>query len=424
MFSAFTLSIIVFVITYICIILEKWPRTLIALVGGLTMLLLKLVTQEEALGSYIDWNTLGLLTGMMMVVAVVKKTGIFEAAAIWAVKVTKGHSFLLLLFFSFFTAIASAFLDVVTAALLVAPITISLAKFLRINAYPFLIMEILSANIGGTATMVGDPPNVMIGSAVGLTFMDFVQNTGPIAVAMLLIVAPILSIVFHKQLEHEPFSDELLAKLDPKKQIQDWNLFYRAITVMLLTILGFITHHILDFHTATIAMTGAVAMIVVTGETPEEALADVDWNTIFFFLGLFTLVGGIEATGVITWIAHWAVETTAGDLELTASFILWVSALASAFIDNIPFTATMIPIILEMEHMMGIDLDTYWWALSIGACYGGNGTIIGASPNVLIAAIAAQNGYHITFKRYFIMGFPVMLFTVFIAHLYIMFRYF
>lgn len=424
MISDFTLSIIIFVATYMVIIWDRWPRTMVALVGGLSMLLFGLVTQKQALQHFIDFNTLGLLIGMMMIVAVVKKTGMFEAFAIWSVKVTKGRSFLLLLFFSFLTATAGAFLDVVTAALLIAPITISLTKFLRINAYPFLMMEILSANIGGTATMVGDPPNVMIGSAVGLSFMDFVMNTAPLAVSMLLICVPLLSLIFHRQLEHEPFTQELLDKLNPGKQIQDHKLFVRALIVMVCTIIGFVIHNHIGFETATIAITGAVAMIILTGETPEQALSDVDWSTIFFFIGLFTLVGGIEATGVIKWIAHWAVEETAGDLQMTAVFILWVSALASAFVDNIPFTATMIPIILEMERMLNIDLNVYWWALSIGACYGGNGTLIGASPNVLIAALAAQNGYVISFKRYLMIGFPVMIFTIIIAHIYIVMRYF
>ncbi len=404
--------------------LEKWPRTTVALIGGIMMILLGFVTQHQAITHFIDFNTLGLLIGMMIIVAVVKQTGMFEAFAIWSVKVTRGNSALLLLFFTFLTAIAAAFLNAVTAALLVAPITISLTKFLKINAYPFLMMEVLASNIGGTGTMVGDPPNVMIGSAVGLTFMDFVENTGPLAILVLLICVPLLLLIYRKQLKHDPFDQQLLAKLNPKKQIQNWKIFYRALIIMGLTVLGFAVHHAVGLETATIAMTGAVAMIVFTGSSPEEALHKVDWGTIFFFLGLFVLVGGIEATGVINWVAQWAVEQTQGNIKMTAGLILWISALASAFIDNIPFTATMIPLIKQMEVVMGINLDTLWWALSIGACYGGNGTVIGSSPNVIIAALAAQNGYDMSFKRYFMIGFPVMILTIIIGHIYIALRYF
>lgn len=388
------------------------------------MILVGFVTQEMAITRFIDFNTLGLLIGMMMIVAVVKKTGMFEAFAIWAVKLTQGRSLLLMLMFAFLTAISAAFLDVVTAVLLIAPITISLTKFLRLNAYPFLIMEILASNIGGTGTMVGDPPNVMIGSAVGLTFMDFVTNTGPIAMFVLLLCVPTLLLVFRKELKHEPFEKSLLDKLDPKKQIADWRLFHISLTVLVLTVFGFAIHNLIGFETATIALTGAIAMMVFTGETPEEALSGVDWSTIFFFIGLFVLVGGIEATGVIGWVAKWAVEQTQGNIEMTSSLILWISALASAFVDNIPFTATMIPIIKEMENVMGLDPNVLWWSLSIGACYGGNGTIIGSSPGVIIAALAAQNGYDMSFKKYFIVGFPMMLFTVFVGQVYIWLRYF
>ncbi|KGF11168.1 membrane protein [Tissierellia bacterium S5-A11] len=424
MFSAFTLSILIFVTTYAVIMTEKWPRTIVSLVGGMTMILVGFVTQEMAITRFIDFNTLGLLIGMMMIVAVVKKTGMFEAFAIWAVKLTQGRSLLLMLMFAFLTAISAAFLDVVTAVLLIAPITISLTKFLRLNAYPFLIMEILASNIGGTGTMVGDPPNVMIGSAVGLTFMDFVTNTGPIAMFVLLLCVPTLLLIFRKELKHEPFEKSLLDKLDPKKQIADWRLFHISLTVLVLTVFGFAIHNLIGFETATIALTGAIAMMVFTGETPEEALSGVDWSTIFFFIGLFVLVGGIEATGVIGWVAKWAVEQTQGNIEMTSSLILWISALASAFVDNIPFTATMIPIIKEMENVMGLDPNVLWWSLSIGACYGGNGTIIGSSPGVIIAALAAQNGYDMSFKKYFIVGFPMMLFTVFVGQVYIWLRYF
>lgn len=403
---------------------EKWPRTIVSLVGGMTMILVGFVTQEMAITHFIDFNTLGLLIGMMMIVAVVKKTGMFEAFAIWAVKLTQGRSLLLMLMFAFLTAISAAFLDVVTAVLLIAPITISLTKFLRLNAYPFLIMEILASNIGGTSTMVGDPPNVMIGSAVGLTFMDFVTNTGPVAILVLLLCVPSLLLIFRKELKHEPFEKSLLDKLDPKKQIADWRLFHISLTVLVLTVFGFAIHNLIGFETATIALTGAIAMMVFTGETPEEALSGVDWSTIFFFIGLFVLVGGIEATGVIGWVAKWAVEQTQGNIEMTSSLILWISALASAFVDNIPFTATMIPIIKEMENVMGLDPNVLWWSLSIGACYGGNGTIIGSSPGVIIAALAAQNGYDMSFKKYFIVGFPMMLFTVFVGQVYIWLRYF
>lgn len=421
----FYLAIAIFVITYAGIMLEKIPRTYVALAGGMAMIFLGLLTQDDALRKYIDFNTLGLLVGMMMMVGVIRKCGIFEALAIWATKITRARPMILLALLSVITAIASSLFDSVTAVLLLAPMSITLARRMEIEPYPFLIMEILISNIGGTALMIGNPPNVMIGSATGLTFNAFFMNLAPGVVLTMLVMVPILAFIYRRDLTmKKPLRAEQLQALDPLSEIKDWSLLYKSLIVMAITILGFVLHSVIHIPTAVLAMAGATVLMVLSGTDVEEAMAYVQWDTLFFFMGLFVLVGGLEEAGVIDALAHAALTVTDGDLLVSASLIMWLAAIASAFVDNIPFTATMIPVITQMQQLMGSQADVLWWSLALGACYGGNGTLIGASPNLIIASLAGQEGYRISFLRFMKLSFPLMLLSVLVAQVYIYARYF
>ena len=421
----FYLAIAIFVITYAGIMLEKIPRTYVALAGGLAMIFLGLLTQDDALRKYIDFNTLGLLVGMMMMVGVIRKCGIFEALAIWATKITRARPMILLALLSVITAIASSLFDSVTAVLLLAPMSITLARRMEIEPYPFLIMEILISNIGGTALMIGNPPNVMIGSATGLTFNAFFMNLAPGVVLTMLVIVPILAFIYRRDLTmKKPLRAEQLQALDPLSEIKDWSLLYKSLIVMAITILGFVLHSVIHIPTAVLAMAGATVLMVLSGTDVEEAMAYVQWDTLFFFMGLFVLVGGLEEAGVIDALAHAALTVTDGDLLVSASLIMWLAAIASAFVDNIPFTAKMIPVITQLQQLMGSQADVLWWSLALGACYGGNGTLIGASPNLIIASLAGQEGYRISFLRFMKLSFPLMLLSVLVAQVYIYARYF
>jgi len=420
----FYLAVFIFVATYVGIMLEKIPRTYISLAGGLIMVFCGYLSQEEAVGRYIDFNTLGLLVGMMMMIGVIRRCGIFEAMAIWAAKVTKGRPPILLILLSIITAVSSSLFDSVTAVLLLAPMTISLARQLEIQPYPFLIMEIFISNIGGTALMVGNPPNVMIGSATGLSFNMFFLHLAPGVVMTMLVVVPLLLIIYRKDLITKNISPERIKALNPRNEIKDFKLMHQSLLIMTLTILGFVLHSFLGIQTAAIAIGGATILMIISRTDAVEAMSYVQWDTLFFFLGLFVLVGGIDKAGVIHALATEAWTLTNGDTLASTSLIIWLSAIVSAFVDNIPFTATMIPLIQQMQDMMGINAEYMWWALAMGACFGGNGTIIGASPNLIIAAIAGREGYEITFMGYMKMAFPLMVVSVIVAHLYIFLRFF
>lgn len=419
----FYAAIAVFIGTYGLIMAEKIPRSYVSLVGGLIMVLAGFVTQKEAVSRFIDFNTIGLLVGMMIMITIIRQSGIFEATAVWAAKITKGKPKTLLVVLAIITAVASSVFDSVTAVLLLAPMTISLSKRLRIKPYPFLIMEILISNIGGTALMVGNPPNVMIGSATGLSFNEFFLNLAPGVLLTMIVIVPLLLLIYRKDLEGNASAQEL-AKLNVRKEIRNMKLLKKSLIILGLTILGFVSHSALGLESATIAMTGAVALLILSKTRPVEAFEYVEWDTLFFFIGLFVLVGGIEAAGVIEFLAKEALQFTQGNLEATTFLVLWLAAIVSAFVDNIPFTATMIPLIQEVQHLMGVHVDYLWWSLAMGACYGGNGTIIGASPNLIIAAIVSKEGYNLTFMNYFKVGFPLMLLSVLVSHFYLYVRYF
>jgi len=421
---AFWGSIIIFLITYALIISEKIHRMVVATAGGMLMLLFGFLTQETALKDNIDFNTLGLLIGMMILVTITRRTGVFEAVAIWAAKITGGEPLRLLALLSFITATASAFLDNVTTVLLIVPVTLTLTDKLQVNPTPFLIAEIIASNIGGTATLIGDPPNIMIGSAVGLDFNAFVIHLTPVIIVILLVTIALLLLIYRKDLQVDEQNRQALLQLNYRDEIKDWQLLRKSLVILGITIVAFVLHGALHLESATVAFTGAILLMLVSREEPEDILLHIEWPTIFFFVGLFVLVGGLKATGVIGELAHWTLTVTHGDLLQTTLIVLWVSAIASAFIDNIPFVATMIPLILEMGQLSGMNLDPLWWSLALGACLGGNGTLIGASANVIVAGIAEKNGIPLSFNYYLKIAFPLMLVSIVISHIYLYWRYF
>ncbi len=422
--SAFWGSVIVFLLTYVLIIWDKLPRMVVAMGGGIVMLLLGFLTQETALKDDIDFNTIGLLTGMMILVTIIRRTGVFEALAIWSASITRGEPLRLLALLSFITAIVSAFLDNVTTVLLIVPVTLTLTKMLQVNPVPFLISEIIASNVGGTATLIGDPPNIMIGSAAGLDFNSFIINLAPISIIVLAVTIALLLLIYRKDLHIDEKNREAILQLDCKEEIKDWQLLRKSLAVLALTIVAFVLHGYLQLESATIALSGAVLLMLVSRAAPEEVLTEVEWPTIFFFVGLFVLVGGLKATGVIGELAQWSLSVTKGDLLQTSVLVLWVSAIASAFIDNIPFVATMIPMLQEMGQLSGMNLEPLWWSLALGACLGGNGTLIGASANVIVAGIAEKNGIRLYFIQYLKIAFPLMIISIIFCHIYVVLRYF
>ncbi|WP_277301408.1 ArsB/NhaD family transporter [Veillonella montpellierensis] len=421
---AFCASIVIFILTYALIVWDKYPRMIVSLGGAIIMIGCGFISQSTAIKEAIDFNTLGLLVGMMLIIAITSKSGLFQAGALWAAHVTKGSPSKLLFLLSVITAVGSALFDCVTAVLLIAPVTLTLADRLKVNAFPFLMTEILVSNIGGTALLVGNPPNVMIGSATGLTFNDFFFALAPICTAIVLVVIPILIFLYRKDLQPHPETKAAIMKISYKDAIEDGVLLKKSLFVLALTIGGFVLHHVLGLETATIAMGGAVLLMVIADIKPREVLHLVEWPTIFFFLGLFVVVGGLEQTGVMAYLAEKVIAVTGGDLEQTVFLVLWLSAIASAFVDNIPFVATMIPMLQEMGHMTGMPMESVWWALAMGACFGGNGTMIGATPNLVVANIGSLHGLRFTFIEYIKLGFPLMILSVLMAHIYLYLVYF
>lgn len=421
----FYLAIFIFLMTYAGIMSEKIHRTICALAGGGAMIYFGLVTQEQAITEFIDFNTLGLLTGMMILISVVKQSGFFQVLALWALKKSKGSPRELLILLSIVTAVGAALIDSVTAALLIAPMTISLCRMLRMSPVPILISEILMCNIGGTALMIGNPPNVMIGSATHLDFNDFLMNLAPVVVITVIVILIAVLLIFKNDFSGVRMSAKELEKIDIMSGVEDKSIFSRSLMVLALTVLGFVVHSHFGLASATVAMTGGMAALLFCGINPEDALKEVDLDTLMFFMGLFILVGGMENAGVITAIAEKGIEMVDGDSHLITFLILLLSGVASAFVDNIPFTATMIPLIQDMQSLMNLPhADYMWWALATGACFGGNGTMIGASPNVIMVAIAAKEGFNISFTAFMKWCFPLMLLSLFVAGCYLETRYF
>ena len=426
MFDSTTIAVTIFVIAYVLIISEKVHRTIVGIVGAMLMIIFGILSQETAI-HHIDFNTLGLLMGMMIIVNITAETGVFNYMAIWAAQKVKANPMKLLLALATLTAVCSALLDNVTTVLLTVPVTFSITSQLKVDVKPFLMAQILASNIGGTATLVGDPPNIMIGSSVGLSFMDFIMNLTLPAIVIFIVTVFILEALYGKSLHTTPELQAQVMKLNPAKQIADKGLLKRCLFVLALTMSLFVAHSALGLESATAAMTGAGLLLLLTYTRDEKMIAKVlskiEWLAIFFFAGLFILVGALVETGVIKMLAAEAVALTQGSVEATAILILWMSAIASAFIDNIPFVATMIPLIKDMGQMGLSNLEPMWWSLALGACLGGNGTLIGASANVVVASLAAQHGRQISFIGFMKVAFPCMILSIILSTAYVYLRY-
>lgn len=411
----------VFLLVMAAIISEKVHRSVAALAGAVVLLLTHVLTIETA-ADYVDLNTIGVLVGMMLFVAVVKSSGLFEYIAIWSAKLTRGQPMAILAVFAVITALLSAFLDNVTTVLLIGPMTIAITQILEVNPVPFLLSQIMASNIGGTATLIGDPPNIMIGSAAGLSFADFIVNTGPVVLIILAVVVAIFFLMYRGNLHVESENMEKVLTLDEKLTIKDASLLRKSVIMIVLVVVGFIFHAQLGIESATVALTAAGVMLLIGGQDAEDVILGVEWSTILFFIGLFVVVGGLNSTGVIAMLANGMLELVGDNEVLAIVLVLWASALISAFLDNIPFVATLIPMIQTMQQG-GMDVLPLWWALSLGACLGGNGSLIGASANVVLAGVSAKNGYPITFMSYLKKGFPLMLLSVAICTVYLLIRF-
>lgn len=408
-------AVTVFLIVYGIIISEKIHRTIIALMGATLIASVKILSLEEVINS-IDWNTIGLLVGMMIIVGITRQTGVFEFLAVKAAKNSKGHPLKIMAALCVVTAVLSSLLDNVTTVLLIVPVTFAITSKLQVNPIPILIAEIMASNIGGTATMIGDPPNIMIGSMTHLGFVDFIINLTPVIIVVYVVTLTLLRLIYRKQLVADPERQKSIMEMDEYAELKDTKLLTKCLIALGLTITGFFLHQYLGLETAVVALTGASLLLLLSRANPEHALQAVEWPVIFFFVGLFVLVGSLVKTGVIFAIAQYALDVTGGALMSTALLIMWLSGIASAFVDNIPFVATMIPMIKDMGVLMGISdpayLDLWWWSLALGACLGGNGTIIGASANVVVIGMAERWGYPITFIGYMIVAFPLMLLSL------------
>ncbi|MDX1345470.1 MAG: ArsB/NhaD family transporter [Sedimenticolaceae bacterium] len=423
----------VFLLTYILIMTERINRAIVAMAAAAIMILGGVLTQEAAVRG-VDFNTLGLLTGMMIIVSITRKSGIFQYVAIWSAKRVDARPWGILVVLVLVTAVLSALLDNVTTVLLIAPVTLLIADELKVSPYPYLFTEIFASNVGGAATLIGDPPNIMIGSAVGLGFNDFLFNLGPIV----LLILPMLLIPFYllwgRKLQTTPERRLKVMRYEESDAIKDKRLLWQSLGVLALVIAGFILGHDLGYQPATIAMFGASLLLLITNiprkaseqsKEVDRTLADVEWITIFFFIGLFIVVYGVESTGLLELVAHYVIGLTGGDMAVTTITILWVSAVVSALVDNIPFVATMIPLIENMGGMLGDQesLTPLWWSLALGSCLGGNGSLIGASANLIVAGFAERAGHPIRFLPFMLIAFPLMLVTILISSIYVYLRY-
>ena len=415
------IAIVVFVVVIGLIISEKVNSAAAALAGAMALVVTGVMSAHRAL-SYIDFNTIGLLVGMMVLVAIIRQSGLFEYVAIKAAKMVHGDPWKIMIAFILLTAILSGILDNVTTVLLVGPMTIAIAKMLEINPVPFLMTQILASNAGGTATLIGDPPNIMIGSAANLSFVDFLKNTGLAVALVIVFMIVMMRFVYKKEIEVEGLDTSKIMNLDPDKSITDKPLLIKGVVVIVLVILGFIFHDQIGMETSVIALTAAAVMLIIGGVNVDNAIQDVEWTTIAFFMALFVVVGGLTETGVIKQVAAVIIERTAGHPVMMMLILLWASALLSSFLNNIPFIATLIPLVLALKAD-GMDAEPLWWAISLGACLGGNGTMIGASANVVLSDISTKHGYPITFKSYLRVGMPFMLGSVFISMVFLLVKY-
>ncbi len=440
----FWIATTIFLVAYALIISEKIHKTKVAMFGAALILITKVLLQEEAFDSLelgVDWNVIFLLISMMIIINIMTKTGVFQYVAIKCAKLAKGEPFRIMILFAVITAIGSAFLDNVTTVLLLVPVTLFIADQLEINPIPYLITEALASNIGGTATLIGDPPNIMIASKAGLNFMDFIVHLAPAIIIIFLFWMLAWKIIFGNRLHVRDELKKRIMTLEEKEQIKDVPLLKKSLVVLGLTILGFMLHGFFHYEPATVALMGATTLLLVSGEEPHSILADVEWPTIFFFIGLFIIIGGIVKVGLVEDMSRAMIAVTdpqPDNMKLLSMVMLWFSAISSAVVDNIPFVATMNPLIIDMihkvydlapgtataEHIQHLAVMPVWWSLALGACLGGNGSPIGASANVIVVGLSEKAGHKISFGQFLKYGLPVMLFTVFLSMIYVYVRYY
>jgi Na+/H+ antiporter NhaD/arsenite permease-like protein len=431
--NAMLVAVGVLVATYAAVMSEKVNRSIVALLGALMMILLGILSQEQAVEG-IDFNTIGLLVGMMIIVSITRKSGVFEYLAIWSAKLVKASPAGILAMLAAVTAVVSALLDNVTTVLLVVPVTLIITEQLKVDPYPFLFSQILASNIGGTATLIGDPPNILIGTQVGLSFNEFVVNLTPVILVILFVHVVSMHLIWGRGMKAAPEAMAKVMAFDEKKAITDHRLLKQSLGVLAVVIAAFVASRYIGLEAGAIGMAGAALLMLLdnVGKSAEhqtenvtKTFGEVEWITIFFFIGLFMVIAGVEHTGALRLLADKLVEVTGGDLRITGLGVMWASSVLSAIVDNIPFVATMIPLIKAMAPTFGgpEGLMPLWWALSLGACLGGNGTLIGASANLTVAGIAERNGIPFRFLRYTKIAFPLMLIHVAIAHVYLLWGY-
>ena len=432
--NAMWVSTCILAITYGVIMSDKINRAIVALVGAGIMILVGVLDQNEAIKG-IDWNTLGLLTGMMILVSISRRSGMFQYLAVWSAQAAKAHPAGILFVLQITTAVLSAFLDNVTTVLLIVPVTLAICKTLEVPGYPYLFAEILASNIGGTATLIGDPPNILIGSQVGLTFNDFVYHLTPVILVVMVVQALIIHFLWGKELKASKKAQARVMKMRAIDTIEDWLLLKQSLVVIGIVMVAFVLARPLQLEPATIAMFGAAVLMLLDNwshhsekatHNVHQTFGDVEWITIFFFIGLFVVVHGVEVGGLLQLLAGKLVTATGGNMATAGYAILWASAFLSAIVDNIPFVATMIPLIKSMAPAYGgpDKIEPLWWCLSLGACLGGNGTLIGASANLTVAGIGDRNKVPFSFITYTLYAFPMMVVSVAICHVYIWWRYF
>ena len=424
--------LVIFMISYILIASEKVDKSIAACLGASAMLIFHFIPHEKAM-HHIDLNVVFLLVGMMMIVNVLSTTGIFEFLAIWAAKLAKGRAVSILVMLLIITAVLSALLDNVTTIILIAPITILVVQILELPAVPFLIAEAVFSNIGGTATLIGDPPNVLIGSWTHWGFNSFIENLGPVVLIIVLIALPLLIFCWRKDLKTNEHTRKRILAAIPKLAILDHRKMKIALSVFALVLIGFFVSHSMHIEPGVIALAGGFLMVVATKSKITDIMEKVEWTTIFFFIGLFILVGTLQENGVFLWLGQQMLNATGGNLLLTTMVVLWGGAILSAIVDNIPLVIAMLPLLQSIlgdfaalnPNMTSDQIaQPLFWALALGACLGGNGTLVGASANVVVAQIARRNNYELSFWKFTKTGFPMMVLSLIIASTYLYFKYF
>ncbi|MEE4143683.1 MAG: ArsB/NhaD family transporter [Halieaceae bacterium] len=424
----------IFLLTYALLISERVHRTVAVMLGAGLMILSGIITQDDAFDG-VDFNTISLLTGMMILVGITQRTGIFQFVAVWVVKKAKADPKGILVTLATVTAVFSAFFDNVTTVLLIVPVTLLIVDKLELSAYPFLFAEIFASNIGGTATLIGDPPNIMIGSVVGLSFADFIGALGPVVIIIHVAVLLLLYLLWARKLDSSPAARARVMEFNERDTIKDHRLLRQCMAVMAMVITGFILGEHIGLPSGSVALGGAALLMLIftfgrsgkdQASRVQEILAELEWGTIIFFMCLFMMVHGLKATGVLTLIGQQLIELTGGDLQVTTFATLWLAAIASAFVDNVPFVATMIPVLQSTADQLGgaQEMTPVWWALSLGACLGGNGTLVGATANIIVAGFAERSGHAISFGRFLLLGIPVLLISTVISSIYLYLRHF